>query len=362
MLSTVFGLFTKVGAWVGAVEGAHFIVDKAKDYSRSDRIATAAPVVPIVVAGIGDTITTVLDPLDLTGTRKRKEDAQKAREQGLRESVKEQKERLKREQKAKEEQVKRARAAEKKLADAQRKAAEQERKIEKLAREGRTSEAKRLADQQRFGQRWQALAERTRQESEALKNKDPEKASTLASAALEIAKLAINPPANAIEAINSEATDAGKSLIASLVDSVNRAGDPDIENLFQRMSNGDPSAYGDAAALAWDSDVEGSDKPHVAGAGCCNAKGKPACGACKSGKACPSTVEVPAAFVSGDGDFDAETFGDFEAYMSGEEISGSEDFGEFMSGGCSDDYEPAATGCASGRCAIAASQGAYEDW
>lgn len=354
MFSSLFGVFTKVGAWVGAVEGAHFVADKAKEYTASTRVAP-------IVAGIGDTITTVLDPLDLTGTRKRKEDEQKAREQGLRESVKDQKARLKREAKAKEEQTKRARAAEKKLAEAQKKERELQAKIEKLSRDGRTSEARRLADQKTFSQRWQQLAERTRLESEAVKAKDPEKSEKLASAALELAKLAINPPANAIAAINSEATDAGKSLIASLVDSVNRAEDPNIEALFQRMNAGDQDAI---AEYAFDADVEGADHAHgaptVAG-GCCGGP-KNQCGACKSGQACAGkTAPVPDAYVSGDGEFDAGTFDEFNSYMNGLDVSGAEpDYVGFMSG-ASDDDEIGCGSCASGRCAIADVNGAYDD-
>lgn len=358
MLGVIISGLSKVGMWAGAVSGAHIISDTAKRYAEGSRYEP-------VVAGFGDTITTLLDPLDFSQTRARKEQKQREREQGLQESVKDEKRRVAAEKKAKEEQTKRARAAEKKLAEAQKKLVQSEQKAERLAREGRAVEARRAAESARSAARWQALAERTRQESEAKKNSDPEKSNALAAAALELAKMAINPPANAISAINAQATDAGKSLVASLVDNINRVQDPDIEALFQRMASGDVTAaaeYAIQSEFGDDSlDLSGEDHDHeVSGPGCCNsAKGKPQCNACKSGKSCPSKSAVPDYFVEGEGDYDNVPFSEFFSGVTCEDsldtsVSGGDSYLSFMYGD-DEGLRKRSGGCASGSCGLAAS-------
>jgi hypothetical protein len=323
MIGSVIGGFAKVGTWLGAVQGADFVVEKAKEYTKGRE--TAEP----IVAGIGDTFMTLLDPLDFAGVRKKKEQQQAEEKAGLQKSAAKQKKIAAKEKKAKEQALKAQKATAAKLKEAQAKAAEATARAQKLAAAGKTKDAALQRQRAQAAARYRQLSQRIDSEAEAKKAQGkPEEAANLSLAALEIAKLALNPPKSPIEAILKEGTPAGKSAITAIIDAVNREGDPDIEGLFQRLQSGDTQAYDAVISQAWDSASADVDFDSIEGAvaGSC-------CSACKiSGGSC-ATKREPEDDVLVSGKFGDMSLGDFTRYFTfGEEddgiVSGEDSFME----------------------------------
>lgn len=124
-------------------------------------------------------------------------------------------------------------------------------------------------------ERWYETA--TRAAQVANETNDP----SLAAAAVELTRLAKDPPASAMTVLATEGTDEGRSLKTSLVDAVNREGPFDADALVQRMQN--PGGFTNGTCDA--------SSPHLAG---------PCCSACAYGAgSCASTQEVPEEFITG---------------------------------------------------------------
>lgn len=306
MLSLIVSGLSKVGMWAAVVEGANVVVAGAK------RIAPerAAP----VVSGIGDTITTLLDPLDFTGTRARKEKAEQDKLAAAYGDAKKQKAAA---AAAKKKAAKAKKVADKKIAQLQaklKKAAKEEAALEKkaarLAAEGKKAEAQRIKDKAAANRKYAQIAQRAAAESDKAKSEDNAEASAkFASQALELAKLAIAPPSNAIDAIVSESTDAGKALIASLVDAVNSERELDADRVFMQLNQNDVStAYVDEAWLDGELDgyVEGVDwdaeGDGIVAGSCCMSCARGA-GSCDGLKPVPDSL-VAGSF--GDGIIDSD--------------------------------------------------------
>lgn len=246
IIGTVISGLAKVGTWGAAVAGADIITTKAREYAEGTR---AEP----VVAGIGDVFAGLLDPLDFSGTRKRKEEEQAAKEAKAKGQLAKSKAEEKREEKAR----KAAQAANKKatakLADAQKKINAQIKKVEELRRKGDKQAAQLASQKASSAARLSALSRRYQAESAKTEVSNPDQSAQMAAAALEIAKMAMNPPQSTAQAILKEGTDAGRSAIAAILDSVNRDADPDIDALFARLNSGDSQAYDAVIDTAWES-------------------------------------------------------------------------------------------------------------
>lgn len=305
MIGAVVGLLAKVGTYAAAVEGASVVAGVVREYAPKTKFGG-------MVAGAGDMITNVLDPLDFTGVRRRKEEKEAAKlmtaKQRERASAKKAAESARQAKKA---DAKLAATA-KKLEKAQSEAAKNDARADKLFAAGKTAQAQALRDKAQQAERYAKLALRAGQEAQAAKDAKPDAAAAFAGQAVELAKLALNPPANAIVAINKEATDSGKALMASLVDAVNRPEEPDMDQLFAAMNQSDPGVWESSANDDYvDGMVAGEDiadydpallemfnKPGAPTTGCGGG-----CGGCASGGACSGKLrEVPDNFIGGDFD------------------------------------------------------------
>lgn len=282
MLGTVFGLLVKVGTIGGAMTGAGMVVEGVRR-----GVERFAPRYAPVVSGPLDNIGTLLDPLDLTGVRAKKQKEQEQRLAAAQGDAKAQ-------AKAKEEARKRAKAAEDKAAKADKKADKLAAEVARLKASGKDAQAKIKALEAEKTRRW---AQGTRQfAARARQAPDGNQANALALAALDLAKNAMNPPRTAAEVLTPGMSDAAKGFVIDMVDQVNRVGtEPDFEGLLNRIESGDASAYEELADLSYD--VEGQT---VEG---------PCCSSCAVGHTtCASKKEVPKSLLFGsiEGDEDEE--------------------------------------------------------
>lgn len=244
-LLSVFGVAGKVGAvMVGGAYTTEFL-------KAGLRMAT--PELGMVVSGPLDTLNTILDPLDLAGIRAKKQREEEAQLAASRAEAKKETEARKRAEKAAkkaEDEAKRARdRAEKSAKEA---AAAKARGDEALARE----KANR-AEQQR---RWSNLAART---AAAARTATGTKSEALAAAALDLAKTALNPPKGPQEMLSSEMSDAAKSLLTDIADTIIRKGtEPNYDAIVERMMMGSDGGYSrpaDEAGFELDGVVAGHD-------------------------------------------------------------------------------------------------------
>ncbi len=353
MLGLIVSGLKYASAWAGIVHGSTVVAGATKKlFGEESRPA-------VIVAGIGDTFTTLLDPLDFTGTRKRKEDAQKAAQQSAEQKAQGAKAKAKKLEKALAVQKQKNKQAQNAIAKVNASVAKLKKEAEQLRKQGKSAAAKAKEDKARAAQRYANLANRAAIASRQAKDEKPEAGAMFASQALELAKLALSPPVNAIEALGKESTDAGRSFITSLVDAVNRPEEPNVDALFASMSQGDPDAWAAATDAAWDEGggddyVDGSDNPvepdffnvgepiavagvdedgdetesavMVAGAGCGGS-----CGACSSGLACGTNLKaVPDFLIGGDPEDENVEGPDFSSWLNGIETSGADDGADFM--------------------------------
>lgn len=210
------------------------------------------------VAGFGDTVAAVLDPLDLTGTRKKKEAERQAQLSKAQTSAKE-KERLRKDE------VKKRKAAEKKAKDLAKKlkaaeaaAAASAKKAEKAEKAGKEKEAEFYRKQAQASARWARTAQATANKANSSGSSDQQLA--LLSAAVEIAQNAKDPPMSGVEAASRQSSQYGASIALSLTDSINRDEEPDYDALAEGLDSGDAGAYEDLIDAA----IAGVDEPEEA--------------------------------------------------------------------------------------------------
>lgn len=237
-----------------------------------------------VIAGFGDTIMTVLDPLDLSGYRAGKEqDQANAAHKQAQNAINQQHAIDMKQQKATEDALKHA---QKRAADAEKKALGMAQKAEKKAAEAKNEASARIAHQEKDkadaamklaalakSSHAQAVQSASRGDTSGMKQ-----GLAFAQMAMQFAAQTSNPQ-GAISALQQQDTPQGRSMAASVTDAIFRDGpfNPDaiIANL---ASGGGVSSYGD------DGDDLGDyiDGP-VAGACCsscslgssCGGKNKP---------------------------------------------------------------------------------------
>lgn len=281
---------------------------------RGARKLSAGTTVEPVIAGFGDTVQSVLDPLDLTGYRagkakKAAAELDKAQDMSASANARAKAERQARkvaEQQAKEAK-KQAAAA---MAKADKMAREAEKKLAKAETEKDRIQAQRLKDQATAMTRYGQLATRAAEKAE--KKEDPGAGLAMAQAAFEFAKQAA-APLTAIAAINSAQTPEGKAFAASLTDAINRDDvEFDPEQILRSLERGDPEALDAAASL----DVEGPDHSHEVAGSCC--------ASCSLGAESCGTRTVPDGLINGDvagsDDDDADSF---MAYFLGDDEAAS---------------------------------------
>lgn len=282
-LSTVAGYAAGAGI---AVSGVDYLAEKLM------------PAKYPAVSGFLDSITNVLDPMDFSGTRARKEAAQKKREK-------------KAKSKAAKESKKR-KQAESKAAEAEAKAATQESEAAAAIQRANEAEARAQSAEQRAAaaekratavkkSRWAAMARHTASQARAQSKDNPDLANQLAQAAVEIVKNATKPPAGPQDILASgQFTPQAMSFMVSMMDEINRRGsEPNYEDLVQRMVRGDSDAYEEMGEAAFD--LDGPDHPthdprkmplslsvHVEGivSGAC-------CSSCNSGGSCAGDLDGP---------------------------------------------------------------------
>lgn len=229
----------------GAVRGAIVMTGGAIAVAGAKRVAQRTPY-GTVLAGPLDNFGTLLDPLDLFGFRKKKEDQQKAMmaqsEAASREADKK--------RKAAE---KKAKLAEKKAAEAEKKAAKAEREAREAKERGQAGTARQKQQEAMQKRRWAQMARHAASNSRKADN--PDIANSLALAAVEIVKNAANPPRTAADLLTADMLPGAKSLLIDMVDQVNRMGsEPDYDGIMNRMASGDTAAFEDFADLAVDYD------------------------------------------------------------------------------------------------------------
>lgn len=244
-LLSVFGVAGKVGAVM--VGGAY-----TTEFLRAG-LRVATPELGMVVSGPLDTLNTILDPLDLAGIRakkQREEEAQLAASKA--------------EAKKETEARKRAEKAAKKAEDEAKRARERAEKSAKEAEQARlrgdqalAMEKANRAEQQR---RWSNLAART---AAAARTSTGTKSEALAAAALDLAKTALNPPKGPQEMLTTDMSDAAKSLLTDIADTIIRKGtEPNYDAIVERMRMGSDGGYSrpaDADEFELDGVVSGHD-------------------------------------------------------------------------------------------------------
>lgn len=249
-----------------------------------------APQQEPVVSGAADFFSSLLDPADVFGYRKKKEDKLKAQIQAGKASAKEQ-------EAAKKAAYKKVKEASKKAAKAEKLAAENGKKAAALEAEGKVKEAEAV---RRLEEAQKRLAEVTRQlaekSAEAAAGQNIAKALDVAQKAVETGKQATNPYMSTVQAMAAAPTDGAKSLMGDVYDSVHRAAEPDYEGLVSRIMQGDSGAFmelgdieGVVSGVDWASPVERCQFCDVAISG-------PCCASCAFGRPCEG--------VAGDDDDD----------------------------------------------------------
>jgi hypothetical protein len=228
----IAGLVLKVGTvGAGFMAGSTIVGEAVRHVSQfADRHLKLG--IEPVVSGPLDAIGTLLDPLDLTGIRARKE----AKE---REAKRKAKERAKREARKRKEAEKNAAAANAAASQAEARAAQAEaqaREAERRANDALARQKRAEAVKQR---RWAGMARQAAAKATTEAPKAPDAAADMAKAALELAKMAMSPPANAQQVLSSDMTPQAQSLLADIIDDMNRMGPaPNYEALTERIWEG----------------------------------------------------------------------------------------------------------------------------
>lgn len=265
----MFGLIVKgltiAGTYAGVVAGADVVAKAANKLAEGSRYEGH-------VAGFGDSIVSVLDPLDITGyragkERKREEELSKAKSASEREKL--MRKHADQDRKRAEKAVKEAQA---KVAEARKLAASSEAKAVRLDAQNRKAEAQRARENALAQQRLATLAERVASKAQA--TQDPAKAESVALASIDLAKQAMQPAANAVEAINKEFTAQGKSIAAALVDAVRRDDEPDYDSLVSEITGDESGTEGPDHATAGAEDGSCCLACHLGG-GSCGGASKP---------------------------------------------------------------------------------------
>jgi hypothetical protein len=249
----IAGLVLKVGTvGAGFMAGSTIVGEAVRHVSQfADRHLKLG--IEPVVSGPLDAIGTLLDPLDLTGIRARKEAKEK-------EARRRAKERAKREARKRKEAEKNAAAANAAASQAEARAAQAEaqaREAERRANDALARQKRAEAVKQR---RWAGMARQAAAKATTEAPKAPDAAADMAKAALELAKMAMSPPANAQQVLSSDMTPQAQSLLADIIDDMNRLGPaPNYEALTERIWEG-------YMGLPYDDDEGGEIEAGVFGA------------------------------------------------------------------------------------------------
>lgn len=336
--ASLLKFFGKIGTIGGAMAGAGMAVEGVKKALPYVPEKFGGRKVEAVVAGPLDVLGTILDPLDLFGARKKKQDqdaAQLAAEQ----------QRASDAGQARRAAEAAAKKAEKKADKAMAQAAALEKK---LASEKNQLKRQKTATEAEKRRRYATLAKKTA--LAARYHQDPNQGNAMALAALEIAKQAMNPPATAASVLTSDMSSAAKSLVTDIVDTLNRfTAEPNYDKLVNRMAQGDQDAYEEFGAMVDDygggygvelGELDGPDRKakirsqsrqaiadEVAG---------PCCSGCAYGVTCSGKGSgvIPDSMVSGDfdEDDDDEVMGP-GAYYEEDETDGPDDDDDILISG-----------------------------
>lgn len=246
----------KVGTTgAGIMAGTTIVVEGAKRVAAFVDEKVLHPMLDVeiepIIAGPLDMVGTLLDPLDLTGTRARKERKEKEAKAAAKRKAKREAAAKKKAQKAAAEAEQRATAAE-----------EQARILEEQARaaeaRAQTAEANAKRVKATKMRRWSGMARATANSARQQVATDPGASEKVALAALDLAKAAINPPASPQGVLNDPNMPAEqKSLLVDIIDELNRFGAPPaIEPLLARMWAGAGSAAMAMQDVVYDDDDE----------------------------------------------------------------------------------------------------------
>ena len=288
-----------------------------------------------VVSGMGDSLMGLVDPLDIFGYRKKKEDELKAKIAAGEASAKEQKA-------AKEAAKKRLKKAEADLKKAEKLARENARKAEKAAAEGKAREAEAFAKMERAQDRFAEITkELIKTSKQASASGQDAAALSAAQKAAATAQQATNPIMSTVQAVAATATDAGKAIVSEVYDSVHRDQEPDYQALAERIMQGDGSAYLELEAST-DMGIEGVVAGRVEDGEIYPDDECRWCGAAVAGTCCASCARVSmsreivgcgcglASALAGDddevgGDDDEVSGDDDEVSGDDDEVSGDDD-------------------------------------
>ncbi len=248
MIALAGKAFTALGwvaGWAGAVKGASVLGGVGR--ALAEKYPQIGPVAP-VISGAGDTIANILDPADIFGHRKAKEDDLR-RKAGIANARAGKAEKdlknARQDMRAQREKDKRVETQSRKLRNRISKADNASRDFSRRAAtaesRGKRDEAERWRKKAISSSRWaRAAATAAEQATEQMAQMQDQPGAvdqTLAimQAGIEMAKNAANPPMSAIEAVDMQSSDAGKQTIIQLVDSVNRVQEPDYGAMISEL-------------------------------------------------------------------------------------------------------------------------------
>lgn len=315
--------------WATVVSGTAIAADILQEVARR-----TVPAQEPIVAGATDTLMGIVDPADIFGYRKKKED--KLKDKAARSEMN-----AKEEREARKIAEAKLSEAQKVAANAQKMAAANSAKATRLDSEGKGAEADRIRKLERAQERLalltRSLVSKGRQA--AAQPSDISKALDIANKAVATAQQAQNPIMSTVQAMSQAPDDASRSVVADVYDSVHREGEPDYEALVQRLTEGDGAAFLELPTEDF-SGIEGA----IAGIDYYGPKGL--CTMCSvriSGSCCSSCATGLSSVLSGDDDDDVsgsdddddddedDVSGDDDSEVSGmfddddDDISGDDD-------------------------------------
>jgi chemotaxis protein histidine kinase CheA len=262
----VVQLIIKAGTTGAAIMGGSRIVSEGVQYVAGwvDEHTPFKPKILPVIAGPLDTITTLLDPLDITGTRKRKEQAAAKKKRDAQRKAK-------REAKKRKAAESAAAQADQVAADATARAEAAEARAAEAEKRANTAEAARKRAEANRQRNWATMARRTAAQARTEAAKAPDLGAELAKMALDMAKTALKPPENPAQAFAPGMNPQAQSLAAQIVDEMNRMNsEPDFDAILGELMAGDQQAaslgllshagiYGQVSGYDDDDDDVGGD-------------------------------------------------------------------------------------------------------
>ncbi len=246
-----------------------------------------------ILAGVGDTVSNVLDPFHIfTPDPANQRDKEKAAKKKAQKEAKKQ-------AAAKKKARAQAEAAEAQASEADARASTLEQQVAEANARAQSAEQRAVTAEKavkaRSMRRFATLSRTTA--AAAKSTPDPLEAAKLAIQAFQLGMSAKNPPVDPRQALTSSMSEQTKSLVTDIIDSINREQEPSYEALVERIRGGDDSAYDDLLDTA--DSFSGHDHDHGNGRPCCEscAKGGP-CTTC-TGKAPRSLADIPTNMLYG---------------------------------------------------------------